>query len=462
MSDNRYQPTPPELRTKPPRKWLGRKGGLVIAGVSAAIWFAIEIIAVVAEGAREAPTLGLVVGAFAVAAAFIYTMAYRLRPSDELSVVRLLLAFLVGGLGAAILAQPFDFLVNVLGGDGSSATPGLLSLSLAGVVEEPAKILFVILAAHGLARRNVRNGLFLGGAVGFGFAGYENMLYARNAWNSARDFPVHDAFASPVVLEIFTVVSRDIIGIFGHPLYTALFAAAVFASVRNGRFRLTWRVILAFVGVAFAHGLFDAGPRLLGARGGFEYLAELGIAVVEAVALSLLWRRISRRANRDAAIDVRLAGPGDIDFLSAMLLETANWDGRRAVTLEGMRQSPGIWLYLDGWQRSTDFGFILDDGGIPVGAAWARFFTASNPGYGYVDDAIPELSIAVVAARRHAGFGDELLQRLITAARDLGLAGLSLSVEDGNESARALYLKRGFRVVGRRGDSDTMLLRLAQ
>ena len=43
---------------------------------------------------------------------------------------------------------------------------------------------------------------------------------------------------------------------------------------------------------------------------------------------------------------------------------------------------------------------------------------------------------------------------------DRDLTGLSLSVEDGNDRARALYESYGFVVVGREGNSDTMLLAL--
>ncbi|MDF2575580.1 MAG: family N-acetyltransferase, partial [Agromyces sp.] len=44
-------------------------------------------------------------------------------------------------------------------------------------------------------------------------------------------------------------------------------------------------------------------------------------------------------------------------------------------------------------------------------------------------------------------------------ARRRGLVGISLSVEDGNR-ARHLYERAGFRVVGRNGNADTMLLEL--
>ena len=47
---------------------------------------------------------------------------------------------------------------------------------------------------------------------------------------------------------------------------------------------------------------------------------------------------------------------------------------------------------------------------------------------------------------------------VVDLARRRRLAGLSLSVEDGNP-ARRLYERVGFEVVGRTGGSDTMLLR---
>lgn len=442
----------------PVRKWLGKKGGLLIVGFGTVLWFAIEIFDLTVEHATEAPTTGLIIGGFTVAVAFVYTMAYRIRPSDQLGIVRLLLAFLVGGLLAASVIGPFEYLASVASG-GTGATPSLTGLWLAGVFEEPAKILFVLICARGLARRNVRNGLFLGAAVGFGFAGFENMGYARAAWNNTRA-----DHGNPFGVEVFTVVSRDIVGIFGHPLFTALLAAAIFAAVRNGRFRLTWRVVFVFAGVAFAHGLFDAAPVLvtrLTDNSGDGIAAQVAVIVLEAVVLSLVWRRVSRRANAAAAIVVRPATQDDLAFLTAALHESANWSGAIPPDSYDVRKDPGSWRYLDGWQRATDFGVILTDNEQPAGAAWARFFPSSAPGYGYVDDATPELTLAVVPPRRRNGFGSQLLEALTVAARDRGIQALSLSVEDGNQPARSLYAKLGFVVVGRTGNSDTMRLALA-
>jgi protease PrsW len=441
-----------------PRKWLGRKGGLLIVALGAVLWFGTVLFQVIVFHAAEAPTNALLIGAFTVATAFVYTMAYRLQPSDGLSVTRLLLAFLVGGILSTTFAGPINALDNLWSG-GMPRDPSLVSLSLAGVVEELTKILVVMLMSIGLSRKNVRNGLFLGGAVGFGFAAFENIEYARETWNEA--FAAHHAALGD---EIWVVVERDVIGVFAHPLFTALLAAALFAAVRNGRFRITWRVILAYLGVAFAHGIYDASEPLVYRLTGLPGLAGIAFWFVvagEAVSLSLIWRSVSRRANELARKSVRHANPGDLPFLITMLAEAANWDGRRAYTPVNISQDPSAWRYLDGWQRPTDFGVISMDGSTPTGAAWARFLTRADQGYGYVSDSIPELTLAVAQGSRRRGLGTDLLAALIESARELALPGLSLSVEDGNTGARKLYEKAGFEVVGRTGNSDTLLLRLS-
>jgi RsiW-degrading membrane proteinase PrsW (M82 family)/ribosomal protein S18 acetylase RimI-like enzyme len=157
---------------------------------------------------------------------------------------------------------------------------------------------------------------------------------------------------------------------------------------------------------------------------------------------------------------LRPATAEDLPFLIAMLVEAANWDGKRGTTPTSVTHDPLTWHYLEDWPRATDFGVVALDGERPAGAVWARFLTEADDGYGYVSDAIPELTLGVTANARRRGIGRLLLDRLIESARDLGLSGLSLSVEDGNAGARSLYETLGFVVVGRNGNSDTMLLRL--
>src|SRR5438034_4360560 len=111
--------------------------------------------------------------------------------------------------------------------------------------------------------------------------------------------------------------------------------------------------------------------------------------------------------------------------------------------------------YVDRWGREGDTGLVLIERFRPVGAAWYRLFKDSAPGYGFVDEETPELTIAVVPSCRGRGFGVELLTALLEQARADGFASVSLSVEPENPALR-LYEKHGFAKVGERGGAQVM------
>jgi ribosomal protein S18 acetylase RimI-like enzyme len=115
--------------------------------------------------------------------------------------------------------------------------------------------------------------------------------------------------------------------------------------------------------------------------------------------------------------------------------------------------------YVDNWGRSGDVAVIAHDTGNRVGAAWLRRFKASEPGYGFVDEATPELSIAVVPSQRSRGLGRELIEALLDDAREAGYAQVSLSVEQ-DSPAVGFYEKHGFEVVGEQDGGLVMLKRL--
>jgi ribosomal protein S18 acetylase RimI-like enzyme len=146
-----------------------------------------------------------------------------------------------------------------------------------------------------------------------------------------------------------------------------------------------------------------------------------------------------------------------------MLVEAVNWDPTRsALSVGEVRADAHLASYVEDWPRQGELGVIArDDDGAELGAAWLRFFTAARPGYGFVDESIPELSIGVVAARRGKGVGAELLDDLHRRAAAAGLTAISLSVERANP-AQALYRRFGYRVVESGSDADTMRLDLAE
>lgn len=111
--------------------------------------------------------------------------------------------------------------------------------------------------------------------------------------------------------------------------------------------------------------------------------------------------------------------------------------------------------YLSGFgERPGDDAQVCEDATQqPIGAAWCRRFPADDPAYGYVADDIPELGMAVVVEWRGRGFGRGLLEDLLARHPTM-----SLSVDDRNVSAAALYRSLGFLPVKTVGGSTTMLL----
>jgi GNAT superfamily N-acetyltransferase len=137
----------------------------------------------------------------------------------------------------------------------------------------------------------------------------------------------------------------------------------------------------------------------------------------------------------------------------------AFWDPDRFVLAEDDALAvPELAAYIVGWGRDGDVAIVAIDGDRRLGAVWHRLFPADRPGYGFVDEAIPELALAVRPDARGRGVGASLLAALVRRARDDGRPGLSLSVSDGNPSRR-LYDRAGFQEVGHDGSSATMVLR---
>jgi ribosomal protein S18 acetylase RimI-like enzyme len=152
-------------------------------------------------------------------------------------------------------------------------------------------------------------------------------------------------------------------------------------------------------------------------------------------------------AGRQVTSSLRRAGTDDVEFLWEML----SYASHSGLDPGALPEHPELARYVAGWGRPTDLGIVAADdaSGERVGAAWLRLLTGDAKGYGYVDDATPELAIAVLPTHRGRGIGARLLTELLDAARAT-FDAVSLSVRADN-AARRLYERLGFRTVG---DSD--------
>ena len=130
------------------------------------------------------------------------------------------------------------------------------------------------------------------------------------------------------------------------------------------------------------------------------------------------------------------------------MLRLALWvpPGAEPLPPESVRQ-PALARYVEGWmQRPGDNGLAALVGGTTVGAVWLRLWRDEDRGYGFVDEATPELSMAVRPEWRGRGIGTALLRRVL-AEVDRQRGADSLSVSEANP-ARRLYARTGFVAVG--------------
>jgi GNAT superfamily N-acetyltransferase len=142
---------------------------------------------------------------------------------------------------------------------------------------------------------------------------------------------------------------------------------------------------------------------------------------------------------------IRQADSQDVRFLRDMLKHAYHWR---------LNQDPDLPVarYVNNWGRPGDAGLVAWENG-PIGAAWYRLFKASAPGFGFVDERTPELTIAVVPSRRGGGLGGELMEALLERARTEGYHSISLSAEKGMTK---LYERHGFRPVEEKDGTVTM------
>jgi protease PrsW len=227
----------PLLMDSPPRThrhgwwWKALLGGI-------ALWIVTIVVTILTQNVNLIPTL-ILLGSFLVPFSVVLFVAERINGS--FSVTQLMVAFFVGGvlgvLGASLLE--------------ANLRQTVWTLLVVGFVEELVKGVLLVLVGRSLVPKTARQGALLGAVVGAGFAAFESAGYAFTAALSPGGLDLVSLLRTEVLRALLTPL--------GHVLWTAVLGAAIFAASRDGRrYRYTWGVVAAYVGVSVLHGLWDS------------------------------------------------------------------------------------------------------------------------------------------------------------------------------------------------------------
>ena len=187
----------------------------------------------------------MILGAFAVPLTTL-TFFFEMNTPRNVSVHRLVTLFLFGAVVSLIFAL-VGYNIPVLGSMGAVA---------AGIVEEVAKLLTVVIVVRGIKYRYILNGLLFGATVGAGFAAFETAGYALN-----QGLLTGSNLHAGVVAMLQVLRERAFLTPWGHVAWTAIAAGALWrvkgARPFNPSMLFDSRFIKAFLIPVVLHTIWD-------------------------------------------------------------------------------------------------------------------------------------------------------------------------------------------------------------
>jgi ribosomal protein S18 acetylase RimI-like enzyme len=111
-------------------------------------------------------------------------------------------------------------------------------------------------------------------------------------------------------------------------------------------------------------------------------------------------------------------------------------------SLQAVQAQDCLIRYASDWGRSGDMGFVACTEKQAIGAVWLRLPFNADKRFGYVEDSITELTMAVVPEYRGKGIGTALMMQALKSAQT-DYAAVSLNVRSNNPVV-ALYERAGF------------------
>jgi len=243
--------TPPlaAVATAWPRPWVFAR--MLVLGLAV---YGAFIIAWSSSGNRNLIPGLILAGSFAVPMSTL-VLFFECNVRRNVSLYQVMRLLLVGGVLALLLSLVMYHL-------GAAFPVQWLGASIAGLVEEPAKLFAIGIVINNPRYRYTLNGLLLGAAVGTGFAAFESAGYAFRAGLEDGSIAMGDV-----------ILRRGLLAPFTHIVWSAMAAGALWRVKRNAPF--SWRMVeesrfrRVFAVAVILHMLWDSDFAL---PGGLLYL----------------------------------------------------------------------------------------------------------------------------------------------------------------------------------------------
>ncbi|PZE27111.1 PrsW family intramembrane metalloprotease [Curtobacterium sp. MCBD17_028] len=278
-----------------------------------ALWLVTIVVTVFTRNTNLVPTI-ILLGSFLVP--FTVVLFVIERVTGTVSTMQLIVAFFVGGILGVLGASVLE----------ANLHQNVFLYIAVGFVEEFVKGVLLLFVGWRVRPKTARQGALLGATVGAGFAAFESAGYAFNAAITQQGIDLFSLLQTEVIRAVLSPV--------GHVLWTAILGAVIFGLAHGSqRIRWSWLVLVAYVGVALLHGLWDSTSEIAaliallvtgnarmelmygtlppGSAGAVSALTNvlylIGIAIVSVVGVIVLvavlvhYRRRYPRPNRPAA-----------------------------------------------------------------------------------------------------------------------------------------------------------------
>lgn len=188
----------------------------------------------------------MILGAFAVPLTTL-TFFFEMNTPRNVSIHRIATLFLLGAVVSLVFAL-IGYTLPVLGAMGNMA---------AGIVEEVAKLLTVVIVVRGVRYKYILNGLLFGATVGAGFAAFETSGYALN-----QGLLAGSSLHAGVVMMLQVLRTRAFLTPWGHVAWTAIAAGAFWRVKGSQPMQISMlfdsRFLKAFMIPVVLHTLWDA------------------------------------------------------------------------------------------------------------------------------------------------------------------------------------------------------------